>query len=70
MSNNLGQDYDETSVEEAWKISNEVDVISMGVIYRVKIPIYCERLHDAEKIARQPGNNNFDSLIKRYLVAI
>ncbi len=69
LSNDLGQDYDETSVEDAWNISNEVDMISMGVIYRVKKPIYCERLHNVEKMARTPGNINFDSLLKRYLVA-
>jgi len=69
MSTDLGQDYDESSVEDAWKISNEVENISMGVIYRVNKPIYCERLHNVEKMARAPGNINFDSLLKRYLVA-
>jgi len=64
----LGTDYDATSVENAWEISNEVEKTYMGVIYNVENSIYCERLRNVKKIARHAGNNKFESLLKKYSV--
>jgi 2-oxoglutarate ferredoxin oxidoreductase subunit beta len=65
----LGEDYDETSIDSAWKISNQEGNIPMGIIYRVKKTVYCERIHEAEKIAGRSENKNFDPFIERYVVA-
>ena len=65
----LGPDYDATLIENAWKISDEVDKISMGVIYHVEHSTYCERLRNVKKMARHTGSKKFESLLKRYTVA-
>jgi len=50
LARDLDQDYDATSIQNAWEISNETSTISMGVIYHVEDSIYCDRLHSMEKM--------------------
>jgi len=65
----LGPDYDATLKENAWKISDEVDKTSMGVIYHVENSTYCERLRNVKKMAKHNGSKKFESLLKRYSVS-
>ncbi len=69
MATNLGADYDPTSIEGAWKISEEVGKISLGVIYRTTKPVYCDRLEHLKEIAKRDRGNDFDALVKQYQVS-
>jgi 2-oxoglutarate ferredoxin oxidoreductase subunit beta len=65
----LGADHDPRSMEAAWKISNEVGKISLGVIYRKHALTYQERLAQLVQTAKQDGEHDFEALLRQYHVS-
>ena len=68
MATDLEPDYDATSSSNAWKISNEVDKILMGMIYHVENSTYSQRFQNVKNRATKHKNEDFESLLKRYSV--
>jgi 2-oxoglutarate ferredoxin oxidoreductase subunit beta len=65
----LDGDHDPSSMDAAWKISNEAGRISFGVIYRKHAPTYQERLAQLVQTAKQEGGHDFQALLRQYHVS-
>lgn len=65
----LPPDYDPTSLERAWEISNETGRISLGVIYRTESLPFDQRLRRIGELAKRGGNHHFDATVRQYMVA-
>ncbi len=65
----LGEDHDPTSVEQAWRISEEKGRISLGIIYQTEKPTFEQRYEHAKQLAHQKGDGDFSRLIAGYRVA-
>lgn len=65
----LPPDYDPTSLERAWEISNETGRISLGVIYRTESLPFDQRLRRIRELAKRRGDRHFDATVKQYMVA-
>jgi pyruvate/2-oxoacid:ferredoxin oxidoreductase beta subunit len=66
---NLPESYDPTSLDQAWKVSNEMGKISLGVIYETRRDVYEHRLEDLRKKAQKVGPTTFDGLLADYQVS-
>ncbi|RMD94357.1 MAG: hypothetical protein D6814_14650 [Calditrichaeota bacterium] len=69
MAVDLDDNYDPSSVENAWRIANEKGKISIGVIYRHDRPTFSQRMAHARALAHEKGDGDFDHLVNKYLVA-
>jgi 2-oxoglutarate ferredoxin oxidoreductase subunit beta len=66
---NLPESYDPTSVDQAWKVSNEIGKISLGVIYETHRDVYEHRLEALRQKAQKVGPTTFDGLLQDYQVS-
>jgi len=65
----LDQSHDPSSLEHAWRVSNEAGKISLGVIYDTTRPVYEHRLEEQRAKAKRVGPTSFDGLLKDYQVS-
>jgi len=65
----LAPDYDPSSPDAAWQVSQETGKISFGVIYRKQAPTYQERFAQMVQIAKQEGAHDFNAVLRQYHVS-
>ncbi len=65
----LPSDYDASSLDQAWQVSNELGKISLGVIYQKQSPTYEQRLHKLAQRAQEGGRADFADLLRQYHVS-
>ena len=64
----LGDDYDPTNIENAWKVANEEGKISLGVIFQKDRSTFEQRYEHVIEVAHERGNGGFENLLARYRV--
>ncbi len=65
----LPEDYDASSLDQAWQVSNELGKISLGVIYQKQSPTYEQRLQDLAQRAQEGSRPDFADLLRQYHVS-
>ncbi len=67
LAEDLPEQYDPASLEQAWRVSNEQSKILMGVIYQKRRQVYEERYNSMKRVAQKTGRADFGALLGEYL---